>query len=108
MFCRFSPDRLVAERRSAVEQKRIFFLNNTLDNSEKSKQGENIMGSVAEFVYAMAALGIFRAWNAREDERNARREEEFVPFHLPPLSWQDQSLPLPVEENTTEVALASH
>ena len=65
------------------------------------------MGSVAEFVSAMAALGILRAWNAREDERNARREEEFVPFHLPPLSRQDQSLPLSIEENSPEVALTS-
>ncbi len=65
------------------------------------------MGSVAEFVYAMAALGILRAWNAREDEKNSRREEEFVPFRLPPLSRQDQSIQLPEEEITSEVALAS-
>ncbi len=65
------------------------------------------MGSVAEFVYAMAALGILRAWNAREDERNARREEEFVPFHLPPLSRQDQSIPLHMEQDAPEVSMAA-
>jgi hypothetical protein len=65
------------------------------------------MGSVAEFVYAMAALGILRAWNAREDERKSRQEEEFVPFRLPPLPQQEQAIPLPMEEATPEVALAA-
>jgi hypothetical protein len=62
------------------------------------------MGSVAEFVYAMAALGILRSWNAREDERNYRREEEFVPFRLPPLTRQEQSFQLAVEADKPEVA----
>lgn len=65
------------------------------------------MGGVSEFVYAMAALGILRAWNAREEERNSKREEEFVPFRLPPLPRQEQSIPLPLEEGTSEVTLAS-
>ena len=65
------------------------------------------MGSVAEFVYAMAALGILRAWNAREDERKSRQEEEFVPFRLPPLPQQEQAISLPIEEATPEVALAA-
>ena len=65
------------------------------------------MGSIAEFVNAMATLDIFRSWNAREDERNFRREEEFVPFRLPPLSRQDLSSPLLTDENTPEVALSS-
>jgi hypothetical protein len=65
------------------------------------------MGSVAELVYAMAALGILRAWNAREEERKSRQEEEFVPFRLPPLPKQEQSIPLPMEESAPEVALAA-
>ena len=63
------------------------------------------MGSVSEFVYAMAALGILRAWNAREEERKSKQEEEFVPFRLPPLPQQEQAIPLPREESTTDVAL---
>jgi hypothetical protein len=81
--------------------------NRLLTFSEETGEGENIMGSIAEFVIAMATLGILRSWNAREDERNFRREEEFVPFRLPPLSRQDQSIQLPEEEITSEVALAS-
>ncbi len=65
------------------------------------------MGSVSEFVYAMAALGILRAWNAREDERKCRQEEEFVPFRLPPLPQQAQEISLPMEETTPVVALAA-
>jgi hypothetical protein len=61
------------------------------------------MGSVSEFVYVMAALGILRAWNAREEERKSRQEEEFVPFHLPPLPQKEQSIPLPLEEVMPEV-----
>jgi hypothetical protein len=45
------------------------FQNHTVDNLEVSKEGEYIMGSVAELVSAMAALGILRAWNACEEER---------------------------------------
>ena len=71
MFCLLSPDRLVAERRSRGRTKLqvTLFLSNAIDNSEETEEGEIIMGSVSEFVYAMAALGILRAWNAREDER---------------------------------------
>ena len=65
------------------------------------------MGSVSEFVYAMAALGILRAWNAREEERKFRQEEEFVPFRLPPLSKQEQSIPQPMEEAMPNVAIAA-
>ena len=75
--------------------------------SEETGEGEIIMGSIAEFVSAMATLGILRSWTARENERNFRREEEFVPFRLPPLPSQEQSIPLPEEENTSEVPLAS-
>ena len=65
------------------------------------------MGSVSEFVYAMAAPGILRAWNAREDERKSRQEEEFVPFRLPPLAQQAQEISLPMEETKPVVALAT-
>jgi hypothetical protein len=65
------------------------------------------MGSVSELVYAMAALGILRAWNAREEERKSRQEEEFVPFRLPPLPQQEQAISLPMEESAPEVALAA-
>lgn len=63
------------------------------------------MGSVSELVYAMAALGILRAWNAREEERTSRQDEEFVPFHFPPLS--QQVIPLPMEESAPVVAIAA-
>ncbi len=65
------------------------------------------MGSVSEFVSAMAVLGILRAWNAREEERNSRQEEEFVPFRLPPLTRQEQSSPQPLEEVMPDVAMAA-
>ena len=65
------------------------------------------MGSVSEFVYAMAALGILRTWNAREEERKSRLEEEFVPFRLPPIAKQVQSIPLPEEEVMPDVAMAA-
>ena len=65
------------------------------------------MGSVSELVLAMAALGILRAWNAREDERKSREEEEFVPFRLPPLVRQEQSIPQPLEEVIPDVAIAA-
>ena len=65
------------------------------------------MGSVSELVYAMAALGILRAWNAREEERKSRQEEEFVPFRLPPLSQQERSIPLPLEEVKPDVAMTA-
>ena len=65
------------------------------------------MGSVSEFVYAMAALGILRAWNAGEEERKSRQEEEFVPFRLPPLARQAQSMPEHLEEVMPDVAMAT-
>ena len=99
MFCLLSPYKLVAERRSPSES--------LLKLSEETQEGEFIMGSVAEFVYAMAALGILRAWNAREEERNSRQEEEFVPFRLPPLPRQEQAIHLCNEEAMPEVALAA-
>jgi hypothetical protein len=74
---------------------------------EETEEGENIMGSVSEFVSAMAVLGILIAWNAREDERNSRKEEEFVPFRLPPLHQQEQSTPLPMEEAMPEVTMSA-
>ena len=65
------------------------------------------MGSVSELVYAMAALGILRAWNAREEERKSKQEEEFVPFRLPPLPQQEQAIPLPTEDPRPEGALTA-
>ena len=65
------------------------------------------MGSVSELVLAMAALGILRAWNAREEESKSRQEEEFVPFRLPPLSQPEQSILLPLEEAMPDVAMAA-
>jgi hypothetical protein len=65
------------------------------------------MGSVAELVSAMAALGILRAWNAREEERRFRQEEEFVPFRLPPMARQEQSMPQPLAEDMPDVAIAA-
>ena len=38
---------------------------------------------------------------------NARQEEEFVPFRLPPLPQQAQEISLPMEETTPVVALAA-
>ena len=99
MFCLLSPYKLVAERRSPSES--------LLKLSEETQEGEFIMGSVAELVYAMAALGILRAWNAREEERNSRQEEEFVPFRLPPLPQQEQSIAQPMEEAIPGVTLAA-
>jgi hypothetical protein len=85
----------------------ILFLNFVKDNLEESGEGEFIMGSIAEFVAAMAAFGILSLWNTREDERNYRREEEFVPFRLPPLPQQEQSIPLAAEEAIPEVTMAT-
>jgi len=65
------------------------------------------MGSVSELVLAMAALGILRGWNAREEERKSRQEEEFVPFRLPPLPKQEQSIPQSMEEAMPNVAMAA-
>lgn len=65
------------------------------------------MGSVSELVYAMAALGILRAWNAREEERNSRQEEEFVPFRLSPLPQQEQTMPQLLEDVIPDVAKAA-
>ena len=65
------------------------------------------MGSLSELVYALAALGILRAWNAREEEKKSRQEEEFVPFRLPPLPQQEQTIPLPLEEAMPNVAMAA-
>lgn len=65
------------------------------------------MGSVSELVLAMAALGILRAWNVREEESKSRQEEEFVPFRLPPLARQEQSMPQPLEEVMPDVAMAA-
>ena len=65
------------------------------------------MGSVSELVLAMAALGILRGWNAREEERKSRQEEEFVPFRLPPLPQQEQSMPQLLEEVLPDVAMAA-
>ncbi len=65
------------------------------------------MGSVSELVLAMAALGILRGWNAREEERKSRQEEEFVPFRLPPIAKQVQSISLPEEEVMPDVAMAA-
>jgi len=65
------------------------------------------MGSVSELVLAMAALGILRGWNAREEERKSRQEEEFVPFRLPPLVRQEQSIPQPLEVVMPDVAMAA-
>jgi hypothetical protein len=83
------------------------FLNNLVENLEETEEGENIMGSVSEFVSAMAVLGILIAWKAREEERNSRQEEEFVPFRLPPLPQQEQSMPEPLEEVMPGVAMAA-
>jgi hypothetical protein len=65
------------------------------------------MGSVSELVLAMGALGILRAWNAREEESKSRQEEEFVPFRLPPLHQQEQSMPQLLEEVMPDVAMAA-
>lgn len=83
------------------------FQNHPVDNLEVSKEGEYIIGSVAELVSAMAALGILRAWNAREEERISSQEEEFVPFRLPPLPRLEQSTPQPMEEAMPDVAMAT-
>jgi hypothetical protein len=99
MFCLLCPDRLAAERRSPPER--------LVKLSEETEEGEYIMGSVSELVLAMAALGILRAWNAREAERKSRQEEEFVPFRLPPLARQEQSSPQPLEEVMPDVAMAA-
>ncbi len=115
MFYLLSPDRLVAERRPLVDQSGKDALSKQryraeyrlLTVSEETGEGEIIMGSIAEFVNAMATLDILRSWNARENERNFRREEEFVPFRLPPLPSQEQSIPLRVEEETSEVAIVN-
>jgi hypothetical protein len=108
MFCFISPDRLAAERRSPVEQNCKYTLSESLLKlSEETKEGESIMGSVSELVSAMAALGILRAWNAREEEKICKQEEEFVPFRFPPLPQQEQVNPLPIEEAMPEVAMAT-
>lgn len=63
------------------------------------------MGGVPELVSAMVAFVILRARNAREEERISRREEEFVPFRLPPLPRQGQSTPQSMEEAMPDVAM---
>jgi hypothetical protein len=48
------------------------------------------MGGISDLVGALALLGVMRAWHAREEERNFRQEEVFVPFNLSQLPQQEQ------------------
>jgi hypothetical protein len=78
-----------------------------LNRSEETEEREYIMGGVSEMVAALAALGIMRAWEARQEDRKLRQEETFVPFHLPPLPQQEKSIPQPVIEARIDIDLAA-
>lgn len=78
-----------------------------LNRSEETEEREYIMGGISELVTALVALGIMRAWDAQKEDRKLRQEETFVPFHLPPLPQQEQSIPQPVTEAGTRIDLAT-
>ena len=65
------------------------------------------MGSISDLVMALSLLGITRAWNAQEDDRRPRQEEAFVPFRLPPLTLQEQSISHPAAETQSCVAVTT-
>jgi hypothetical protein len=63
------------------------------------------MGDVMSWAAALAFLGVMRAWDARQEERTCRQEEEFVPFNLPPLPQQEQVIGQPITADTSSVAV---
>jgi hypothetical protein len=69
------------------------------------KEGECIMGGISDLVGALALLGITQAWDALEEERKSR-QEVFVPFKLPPLLQQAQTIGQLTTADRSPVAVA--